>query len=111
MATTHKVDGTSLTYIERALWSQDAVNQSLDIIAVHSRFKRLVWLSSLMAMSEWETLMGKRGSTVTLVTTDHEDPNADDYITYYDARVDRVSKQSHDAQVARGVRVEFFVRT
>lgn len=111
MAQAHAIDGTTITHISQANWEQPVVDQSLNIIAVHSRWQRHTWLSDVMPMSIWQTLIGKRGSLVSLTTPSPADRNGD-YITYYGARVDEVSAppDGHDSLNMRGVKVEFLVR-
>lgn len=111
MAQVHAIDGTTITHISQALWDQPAADTSLNLIAVHNRHQKHIWLSDTMPMSVWQTLIGKRGSLVSITTTDPADRNGA-YVTYYGARVDSVSAppDGHDSLNMRGVRVEFLVR-
>lgn len=111
MAQIHDIDGTTITHISQALWDQPAVDVSLDLIQVHSKHRRHTLLSRSMPMSVWQTLIGKRGSLVSLTTTDPDDPNGD-YVTYYGVRVDDViaPRNGHDSLNMRNVRVEFLIR-
>jgi hypothetical protein len=111
MAQAHAIDGTTITHISQALWQQPVVDQSLDLIAVHSRWRRHTWTANVVPMSIWQTLIGKRGSIVSLTTTDPDDRNGD-YVTYYGARVDAVTAppNGHDSLNMRNVRIEFLVK-
>lgn len=111
MAAIHAIDGITITHISQALWAQEAVDQSLNIIAVHNRHQRHVWTSNVMPMSVWQTLIGKRGSLVSLTTTDPTARNGD-FITYYGVRVDEVSAPptGHNSLNMTNVRVEFMVK-
>jgi hypothetical protein len=110
MAQVHSIDGTTVNYISQAIWSQLSNNQSLNIIAVHNRYRRHTWNSNVMTATEFATLISKRGSIVTIVTTDPDDPNNANYVTYYDAIVKSVTHRAHDSLNFIGVRVDFLVR-
>lgn len=110
MAQTHAIDGTNLTYITQAHWSQMPHSLSLDLIQVHNRWRRHVWISNVMSAGEWETLRGKRGSKVSITTTDPDDPNNANYVTYSEAIVQKVWFRTHTSLNMQGVRVEFLVR-
>lgn len=110
MAQVHSIDGTTINYVSLPLWAEPVSAQSLDIIAIHNRFRRHTWQADIMPVSEWETLITKRGSLVTLVTTDPDDPNNATYPTYYGAVVQDVTAREHEARHMRGVKVEFLVR-
>jgi hypothetical protein len=109
MAQIHDIDGTTLNYISQALWNQPVNSQSLDLIAIHNRWRRHIWQSNVMTTAEWATLIGKRGSIVSITTTDPDDPNGD-YVTYYEAIVRDISFTSHDSLNIRGAKVEFLVK-
>lgn len=109
MAQIHDIDGTTLNYISQALWNQPVNSQSLNLIAVHSRWRRHIWQSNVMTTTEWATLIGKRGSIVSITTTDPDDPNGD-YVTYYEATVRDVSASSHSSLNIMGAKVEFLVK-
>ena len=109
MAQQLKIDGTNINYIGQAIWTKQPHSQSLDIIAVHDRWQDHLWMANIMAMSEWQTLIGKRGSIVSITTPAPSDPNGD-YITYYEAIVIDVFAQAHDARNMSNVKVEFKVR-
>ncbi len=109
MAQIHSIDGTAINYVTHADWEQPVVDQSFNIIAVHQRVQRHTWLADTVPMSEWETLIGKRGSLVSLATTDPDDRNAD-YVTYYGVAVQAVEARGHEARNMVGVQVDFLVR-
>ena len=109
MAQIHSIDGTTINFISQAAWSQAFNSQSLNRIAVHNRYRRHTWNSNVMTTAEWSVLIGKRGSIVTIATTDPDDPNGD-YITYYDAVVKSVTHRQHDSLNFAGVRIDFLVR-
>jgi hypothetical protein len=108
MAQVHDIDGTTVNYITQAIWQQPVNSQSLNLISVHNKWRNHTWLSGVMTATEWATFRGKRGSVVSITTTDPDDPNGD-YITYYDAIVKDVSQGSHDSLNFTGVRIEFLV--
>lgn len=110
MAQTHSIDGTTINFISTATWAQAVNSQSLNRIAVHNRYRRHTWNSNVMTVAEWSTIIGKRGSIVTLVTTDPDDPNNASYRTYYDAVVKSATHRQHDSLNFGGVRVDFLVR-
>lgn len=109
MAQIHDIDGTTLSYISQAIWNQPVNSQSLNLIAVHNRWRSHIWNSNVMTTTEWSTLIGKRGSTVSITTTDPDDPNGD-YVTYYEAIVRNVTFRTHDSLNITGVKVEFLVK-
>lgn len=110
MAQVHDIDGTTLSYITGATWDRPPSGaMALDRIQPHNRHWRHVWTANIMAMSEWITLIGKRGALVSITTTDPADPNGD-YVTYYAVEVREVRKEAHDSLNARGVTVEFLVK-
>ncbi len=109
MATQHKIDGTSINHVSQASWVQPNVDQSLNAIELHSRKQTHIWLADIMPMATWQTLIGKRGSLVSLITTDPDNANGD-YVTYYGVVVREVTKGAHDSRNARGVRCEFLVK-
>lgn len=61
-----------------------------------------------MTAAEWATFRGKRGSIVSITTTDPNDPNGD-YVTYYNAVVRSVSQGSHQSLNFEGVKIEFLI--
>lgn len=109
MAFTPQIDGSDIDYISNIDWNQPTKQQSLDLISVFNRYRICTWSVDTMPMTEWQTLIGKRGSIVSLTTTNPDDRNAD-FVTYYGARVQSVSKRTHASLNAAGVRVEFLVR-
>ena len=109
MAQVHSINGTTISYINQAAWPEDIEGQSLDIIAVRNRSRRHRWLSDVMPMSEYETLVNLAGTLATIVTTDPADRNAADYVTYYGVRVDSVTGR-HLARNYHNVVVEFLAR-
>jgi hypothetical protein len=54
-------------------------------------------------------IMGKRGSIVSITTTDPDDPNGD-YVTYYNVIVRNITFASHDSLNIRGAKLEFLVK-
>jgi len=108
MAGTFKVDGTTLSYIGGAVWDQPQVDTSLSLIAVHNHFRSHTWSANVMSIAEFETLRGKRGSLVSIQTTNADDEDAA-FLTYYGVRVDSVSMRAHDSLNATGVTVSFSV--
>lgn len=109
MAQVHDIDGTTVNFISQAPWNQAVNSQSLDLIAVHNRWRIHTWLSNVMTAAEWATFRGKRGSIVSITTTDPDDPNGD-YVTYFQAIVRNVSQGNHDSLNLRGVKIEFLVK-
>ena len=107
--TQHKIDGTSINFINSADWTQPITGQSLDLIAIHQKMRLHTWSSGVMTAAEYTTLLAKRGSLVSLTTTDVDDRNAD-YITYYGARLLRVTFQQHEGLNMRGVQLDLLVR-
>ena len=105
---TFDIDGTTLNYIGQAVWSQPQVETSLDLIAVHNRHQVHTWSANVMSASEWATLIGKRGSLVSITTTDADDEDGS-FVTYYNVRVDDVSARAHDSLNVVGVQVRFLV--
>jgi hypothetical protein len=108
MAQVHDIDGTTVNYISQALWDQPVNDQSLDLIAVHNSYRRHTWVSNVMTAAEWSTMRGKRGSVVSITTTNPNDPNGD-YVTYYDAVVRNVTQGNHESLNFQGVRIEFLI--
>lgn len=109
MAQVHDIDSTTVNYISQAIWQQPVKSQSFDLIAVLSRWRTHTWLSNVMTTTEWATLIGKRGSIVSITTTDPDDPNGD-YVTYYNAVVRNITFASHDSLNIHGARIEFLVK-
>lgn len=110
MPFTPQVDGSDINYISNIDWSGPTTQQSLDLISVFSRCRVCTWSVDTMPMAEWATLISKRGSVVSLTTTDPDDRNAD-FVTFYGARLLDVTKRNHASLNAQGVQVEFLVRT
>ena len=110
MAFTPQIDGSDIDYISNIDWNEPTSQRSLNLISVFNRWRTCVWTVDTMPMTEWQTLIGKRGSIVSLTTTDPDDRNAA-YVTYYGVRVKSVSKRNHASLNAEGVRAEFLVRT
>ena len=108
MSGTFKIDGTTLNYIGQAAWNQPQVNTSLNLIAVHNYHQTHTWSANVMSVSEFETLRGKRGSLVSITTTNANDEDGD-FVTYYAVRVDDVSARSHSSLNVEGVSVRFLV--
>ena len=109
MAQVHDIDGTTVNYISTAPWNQPANSQSLNLITVHNRWRSHTWTSNVMTAAEWSTIIGKRGSIVSITTTNPNDPNGD-YVTYYEAIVKDVTYASHDSLNIRGAKIEFLVK-
>lgn len=109
MAQIHDIDGITVNFISQAPWSQDTNSQSLDLITVHEKWRNHTWLSNVMTAAEWSTFIGKRGSIVSITTTDPNDLNGD-YITFYNAIIGNITFNSHESLNFRGVRVEFLVK-
>ncbi len=110
MAQIHDIDGTALSYISSAPWAQPVNSESLNLIAVHNRWRRHTWNSNVMTTAEWATLIGKRGSVVSITTTDPDDPNGD-YVTYFGVYVRNITFSSHDSLNIRGAKIEFLLST
>lgn len=110
MAFIPQIDGSDIDYISDINWDQPTSQQSLDLISVFNRWRICTWSVDIMPMTEWTTLISKRGSIVNFTTTDPGDRNAD-YVTYYGARLRSVTKRSHASLNAQGVQVQFLVRT
>lgn len=108
MAQVHDINDTTVNYISQAIWSQSVNSQSLDLIAVHNKYRVHTWVSGVMTVAEWATFRGKRGSVVSITTTDPDDPNGD-YVTYYNAIIRNVSQGNHDSLNLRGVKIEFLI--
>jgi len=109
MAQVHDIDDTPINYISQAPCDQPTNAQSLNLIAVHNRWRKHFWNSNVMTTTEWATLIGKRGSIVSITTTDPDNPNGD-YVTYYGAIVKNISHSSHTSLNIHGVKVEFLVK-
>lgn len=109
MAQIHDIDGTVLNYISQATWNQPVNSQSLNLIAVHNRYRQHTWLSNVMTTTEWATMIGKRGSIVQITTTDPDDPNGD-YVAYYEAILRNVTFGSHDSLNVRGAKFGFLIK-
>lgn len=109
MAQVHDIAGTTVNYIAQAIWDQPVQGESLDLIAVHQRWRRHVWRSNVMTAAEWATIIGHRGSIVSITTTDPDDPTGA-YVTYYGAAVQSVSYRRHESLNFRGVEIEFLVK-
>jgi hypothetical protein len=107
--TQHKIDGTNINFVNSAHWLQPVIDQSLDLIAVHQKVRRHTWTAGVMTAAEWSTVLAKRGSVVSITTTDVNDRNAD-YITYYGVKVQSVTFRRHEGPNMRGVEMEFLVR-
>lgn len=108
MAKIHQIDGATIEYVNKADWIDRVEDQSLDVHTVFNRFQRHRWQMDVMPMREWETIVDLEGTYVDLTTTDPDDRNAD-YVTYYGARVDRVSG-NHPARHIEGGVIDFLVR-
>ncbi len=108
MAQVHDIDGTTVNFIAQTIWNRATNSESLDLIAVHNKWRNHTWQSNVMTAAEWATFRGKRGSIVSLTTTDPDDPNGD-YVTYYNAIVRSVSPGAHESLNFEGVRIEFLV--
>lgn len=109
MAQVHDIDGTTVNYISQAHWSQAVNSQSLNLIAVHNRWRSHIWLSNVMTTTEWATLIGKRGSIASITTTNPDDPNGD-YVTYQDVIVRNITFGSHTSLNILNAKVEFLVK-
>lgn len=110
MAFAPQIDGVAVNHISNIDWSNTTSQTSLDLISVFNRLRVCTWTVDQMPMTDWATLIGKRGSIVALTTTDPDDRNAD-FVTYYGARVRDVTLRNHLSLNAQGVKVEFLVRT
>ncbi len=110
MAFTPQIDGSDIDYISSIDWSGPTSQQSLDLISIFNRLRVCTWSVDTMPMSEWSTLISKRGSIVSLTTTNPDNRNAD-FVTFYGARLRSVTKRNHASLNAQGIRVEFLVRT
>ena len=110
MAFTPQIDGSDIDYISNIDWNQPTTQQSLDLISVFNRVRVCTWSVDTMPMDEWSTLISKRGSIVSLTTTNPDNRNTD-FVTYYGARLRSVTKRNHASLNAQGVQVEFLVRT
>lgn len=110
MAFTPQIDGSDIDYISNIDWNQPTTQQSLDLISVFNRLRVCTWSVDTMPMDEWATLISKRGSIVSLTTTDPDNRNAD-FVVFYGARLRSVTKRNHASLNAQGVQVEFLVRT
>lgn len=108
MAQVHDIDGTTVSYVVQAIWTQKVNSQSLDLISVHNKHRLHTWMSNVMTAAEWATMRGRRGSIVSITTTDPDNPNGD-YVTYYDAIVKNVSQGNHESLNFEGVKIEFLI--
>ncbi len=109
MAQIHAIDGTVVNYISQAIWDQSINSQSLNLIAVHNVWRQHLWISNVMTATERSTLTAKRGSIVSVTTTDPNNPNGD-YLIYYNAIVRNISTGNHDSLNFVGVQIEFLIK-
>ena len=111
MATDHKIDGTTYSYIETANWRENAIRdgRALDQQTTTSAFRTMVWTTSIMPISEFDTLYALEGTKVTLTTVDYTNRDSGSFATYYGA-VLRSIQANHESTNITSLNVEFRVR-
>lgn len=109
MAQQFQINGEDLDYITEGNWDEAVIGSPLVGGTVFNRWRLHQWAAPKgMPVSEFETIRGRLGKTVSLTTTDYDSPNGD-YVTYYGATLDRLSGE-HSGPVVVAVSAEFRVR-
>jgi hypothetical protein len=109
MAQQHTINGTNINYITEAIWQDIPAGEYLNGKAIINRWRRHIWRTNVMPMSEFDTLYALQGQIVAIATTNYEDRNAADYKTYYGVEFKRISG-SHEGPNMQTVICEFLVR-
>jgi hypothetical protein len=109
MAQVHSINGNTINYIGTADWQDKAAAAYLTGENAVSRWRKHIWESNVMPVSEWNTIEALEGQLVNIVTTDYEDRNNTNYKTYYSCRFTGLAGK-HDGPNMTGVRFEFLVK-
>jgi len=108
MAQQFQINGQDLDYVTEATWDETPITAPLAGGTVFNRWRLHRWATNVMPASEFETIRGRLGETVSLTTTDYDDLNGD-YVTYYGATLDTL-RGEHSGPVVVAVSAEFRVR-
>ena len=111
MATDHKINGTTYSYIETADWRENAIRdgRALDQQTTTNAFRTLVWTTNIMPISEFDTLYALEGQKVTVTTVDYTDRDSGSFATYYGAILEGI-QANHESVNITSLNVTFRVR-
>jgi len=108
MGQQHQLNGTNISYIGQAQWSDAPQGEYLGGDEVLGRWKQHTWTANVMTAATFDTLYAQQGQTVTLTTTDYNDRNGANYKTYYNAILTGVTGQ-HNGPNVEQVKIDFTV--
>lgn len=109
MAQQHILNGSNVSYVSQAIWRDAPTMGALSGHPTIQRWRTHLWRADSMTITEFDILQGLEGAHVVLDTTAYDDPNADDYLTFYDAILQRV-QGTQQANIAHNVTLEFLVK-
>lgn len=109
MAITFAINGTTITYIVDADWSEPTPqNQALGGKTSHDRYIGHTWRSpEIMTITDFQNLSDLEGQRVTIQTTNFYDRNSQK--TYYGVHLLEV-RGNHESLTFRGVECRFLIR-
>ena len=109
MATDFKINGTTYTYLNSAAWLDGQPVEILDGTYSYARLRGLTARADeAMSQAEFDSLFALQGQAVSVTCPPYNNP-AGDYVTYYQARLVRVTSR-HTGPLHTAVVAEFKVR-
>lgn len=108
MAQVFKMNGVTISYIQRGDWTNSPVKEALDGNLARQRWIKHIWLGEAMPVSEFDSLFALEGQRVSITTTDYNDRNGD-YLQYFGVQFQKISGE-HISILMENVRLEFLVR-
>jgi hypothetical protein len=109
MAQDFKINGTTISRVNRPDWIDEPANKGLDPSTPRLRWARCVCRADVLTAAEFDLLYAVEGSIVSIDVTPYEDRNAADYKRYFGVLCTRVSG-SHDGPAFTAVEAEFLVK-
>lgn len=110
MATDFKINNTTFIYLNSAAWTDPQPAEVFDGTYTYPRWRGLTARADeAMPQAEFDSLFALQGQAVSVTCPPYGNP-AGDYVTYYQARLVRVSSR-HAGPLHSSVTAEFEVRT
>ncbi len=109
MAQQHKLNGTNVDLIGRAIWRETVVAQALNGEPVVAAWRKHIWRTNILTAAQFDTLYAQEGAIVTLTTTDYTNPNSTNYVQYFGALFQKITAQ-HAGPAVGNVILEFLIK-
>lgn len=109
MAQQHKINDSNVDHIGRPIWRDQIIKGALNGRPVVHRWRLHIWQANVITAAVFDTLYALEGSSLSLTTTDYDDPNATNYRTYYGAILQAITGR-HVGPTFQDVNLQFLVR-